>query len=196
MVTAADGEVARERIAERTPELVILDLMLPRLDGFEVLRWLRKRHADLPVLILSARGREQDKVRGLRAGADDYLAKPFGLAELMARIEALLRRSRGGDRTLAFGDVSVDLAGRRVLRDGQEVELSRKELDVLFFLVRNRNRIVTREQLLDAVWGLTAATTSRTIDYHIVNLRKKLESDPTSPTLIVTRHGVGYQLVG
>jgi DNA-binding response OmpR family regulator len=192
---ALDGEAARERIADSPPDLVVLDLMLPRLDGFEVLRWIRKRFADLPVLILSARGREEDKVRGLREGADDYLAKPFGLAELVARIDALLRRARGGEGPLRFGDVEVDPRRGTVRRGRGEVELSRKELDLLLYLLRNRNRVVSREQIIDAVWGQASASTSRAVDFHILNLRRKLEADPAAPRHLVTRHGLGYQLV-
>jgi two-component system response regulator RegX3 len=193
--TAADGEAAQDRLAEGSFDLVVLDLMLPRLDGLSVLRWLRKRDRALPVLILSAKGREEDKVAGLRAGADDYLAKPFGLSELLARVEALIRRARGPGEPVAIGSVTYDPVRRRVaLRSGEEVELSRKELDLLAFLVRNRGRVVSREQILDAVWGHFAASAERAVDYHILNLRKKLEPDPGRPKHIVTRHGLGYEL--
>lgn len=194
VVTAEDGEEARDRLADRPPDLVLLDLMLPKLDGLSVLRWLRRQWPELPVLILSARGREEEKVEGLRAGADDYLAKPFGLKELMARIEALLRRARGPETPISFGDVTVDFRTRRVSRANEEVKLSRKELELLFFLVRHRERTVNREEILDAVWGYDAASTERAVDYHILKLRRKLESDPASPVHIVTRHGLGYQL--
>lgn len=194
VTTAADGEAACERLGGELPELIVLDLMLPKLDGLSVLRWLRKKGMSLPVLILSAKGREEEKVEGLRAGADDYLAKPFGLDELLARIEALLRRARGPMETLAFGDVEIDFVRRRVLRHGAEVALSRKELDLLFFLARRRDRIVTRDEILDAVWGHLAASTARAVDFHIVHLRRKLEADPKSPRHILTRHGFGYQL--
>jgi len=193
--TAADGEAARDRLAEASFDLVVLDLMLPRLDGLSVLRWLRKRDRELPVLILSAKGREEDKVAGLKAGADDYLAKPFGLGELLARIEALIRRARGPVEPVAIGSITYDPVRRRVeLRSGEEVELSRKELDLLAFLVRNRGRVVSREQILDAVWGHFASSAERAVDYHILNLRKKLERDPGRPRYIVTRHGLGYEL--
>ncbi len=192
---AADGEAARDRFADRAPDLVVLDLMLPRLDGLSVLRWLRTRSTTCPVLILSAKDRESDKVEGLRAGADDYLTKPFGADELVARIEALLRRARGPQDAVHFGDVRVDIARRRVERAGREVVLSRTELELLAFLVRHRDRIVTRREILDAVWGHDAASTDRAVDYHVLNLRKKLEPDPATPRHIVTRHGLGYQLV-
>jgi DNA-binding response OmpR family regulator len=191
---AEDGEAARDRLAESRPDLVILDLMLPKLDGLSVLRWLRKKDARLPVLIVSAKGREEEKVEGLRAGADDYLAKPFGLKELMARVEALLRRSLG-EGTVKAGGLEIDLARRKVFRKGKEVPLSRKEIEVLLFLARNRDRAVSREEIQSAVWGLFAESDERAVDFHILNLRRKLEDDPARPRHIVTRHGLGFQLV-
>ncbi len=195
IVEAVDGEEARDKLADGPLDLVILDLMLPKLDGLSVLKWLRKSFPDLPVLILSARGREEEKVEGLRAGADDYLAKPFGLKELMARVEALLRRARGPEGSVAFGDVTVDMAARKVLRAGNEVTLSRRELDVLCFLIRRRGRVVSREEIHDAVWGRFAESAERSIDFHILNLRKKLEPDPAEPKHILNRHGLGFELV-
>ena len=195
VVTAADGEEARDRLAAGRLDIVVLDWMLPRLDGLAVLKWLRKHYTRLPVLILSAKGREEEKVEGLRAGADDYLAKPFGLKELMARIEALLRRARGPEKSLTFGEVTVDFTRRRVLRGKREVPVSRKEIEVLFFLAQNSERIVSREEILDAVWGRFAASAERAVDFHILNLRKKLEPDPAAPRYLLTRHGLGYQLV-
>lgn len=196
VIEAEDGEVARDRLSDGAPpDLVLLDLMLPKLDGISVLKWLRKRYAELPVLILSAKGREEEKVEGLRAGADDYLAKPFGLRELMARIEALLRRSRGLEPTLECNAFAVDLSKRRVTRGKEEIPLSRKELEVLLFLARHRDRVVSREEILEAVWGYHAESADRAVDFHLLNLRKKLEPDPKEPRHIVTRHGLGFQLV-
>lgn len=194
VTSATDGEAARDLLADELPELVVLDSMLPKLDGLSVLRRLRRREASLPVLIPSAKGREEEKIEGLRAGADDYLAKPFGLGKLLARIEGLLRRARRPTEGLSFGDVEIDFVGRRVLRAGREVVLSCKELDLLFFLARRRDRSVTREEILDAVWGHLAASTARAVDFHIVNLRRKLEVDPKTPRYIVTRHDLGSQL--
>ena len=193
VLSAIDGEQARERIADNRPDLIVLDLMLPKLDGFGVLHWLRKRRFDVPVLILSAKGRQEDKVRGLKAGADDYLAKPFGLQELLARIEALLRRTRG-DQPILFGDIAVDVAARRVTRNHKPVDLSRKELDILLFLARHRNRTVSRSQILDAAWDLADSGSERAVDYHILHLRRKLEPDPTHPRHLITHHGIGYEL--
>ena len=195
VIVAEDGEEAHDRLDDSPPDLVLLDLMLPKLDGFAVLRSIRKRYASLPVLILSAKGLEEEKVAGLRAGADDYLAKPFGLRELLARVEALLRRARGGDETIGIGTIRIDPMARKVFRDDAEVNLSRKELEVLIYLASKRNCVVSRQDILEAVWGYLAASSERTVDFHILNLRRKLEEDPVNPRLIVTRHGLGFQLV-
>jgi len=195
VLVATDGERARERLADEAFDLVILDIMLPRLDGLGVLRWMRDARIDVPVLVLSARGREHEKVEGLRAGADDYLPKPFGLAELLARVDALLRRASGFERTVEFGDVVVDLRNRCVTRAGAPVELSRKELDLLVALARRRGRIATREDLLDEVWGHHPSSGARAVDFHILNLRRKLEANPREPRYLLTHHGLGYRLV-
>ena len=195
VATAADGEAARDRIAEGPLDLVILDLMLPRLDGISVLRWLRKRSPALPVLILSARGREEEKVAGLKAGADDYLTKPFSLRELSARVEALLRRSSGSGECLKLGSLRLDFKRRKAFRGEREAPLTRKEADILFYLARQRGRAVPRDEILDAVWGYLAESAARAVDFHVLNLRRKLERDPESPRHLVTRHGLGYELV-
>jgi len=191
---AIDGEEAREKLFDFRPDLLLLDLMLPRLDGISVLKWLRGLWPELPVLIISAKGTEEEKVLGLRLGADDYLAKPFGLRELVARVEAVLRRSRGPEEPVSFGEITVDFRRRKVFRTGKEVPLSRTELELLFFLARNRNRTLTREEILQAVWGWDAGSTERAVDYHILHLRRKLEKDPARPAHIITHHGIGYEL--
>ena len=193
-LVAADGEEAKARVLDGPFDLVILDIMLPRLDGLSFLRWLRKRASRLPVLILSARGREEEKVEGLRAGADDYLAKPFGLGELLARVEALLRRTRADEKEIVVGDLRLDLERRKVFVRRREIPLSRKEIEVLAVLARHRDRPVTREEILRAVWGHFASSAGRAVDFHILNLRRKLETDPRAPRRILTRHGHGYQL--
>ncbi len=195
VTTAMTGKAAIEKLKLSVPDLVILDLMLPELDGLSVLRWLRRKNTRMPVLILSARGQEDEKIAGLRAGADDYLTKPFGLGELMARIDALLRRSRGGNSEISFGDLSVDLERCQVLRGGAEVALSKMELHVFLFLVRHRNHVVSREMIQASVWGDPTLSDPRAVDYHILNLRKKLEADPRSPRYLRTRHRLGYELV-
>lgn len=196
VTSARDGETARQILEEANPDLIVLDIMLPELDGLAVLRWLRRRDSQLPVLILSARGREEQKVEGLKAGADDYLPKPFGLKELLARVEALLRRSGSRGHTVSFADVSVDLESHRVERAGDEVTLSPKELQILLFLVRRPGRTFPRETIIASVWDDPMASDPRQVDYHLMNLRKKLELNPAEPRYFVTRHGRGFEFVG
>jgi DNA-binding response OmpR family regulator len=190
----ADGVAAQRAIESWAPDLVLLDLMLPALDGISVLKWLRRRDRKLPVLILSARGREEQKVEGLRAGADDYLAKPFGLDELAARIDALLRRAHPVAETVLAGDLEIDLAAERVRRGGAAVELSPTEWRLLAFLVQHPGTHA-RERIHLAVWDDPHASDARTVDYHVMHLRRKLEADPADPRHLVTRHGRGYEWV-
>ncbi len=190
---AVDGDQAQLRLGENSYDLVLLDLMLPKLDGISLLKWLREYWPDLPVLIMSAKGREEDKVQGLRSGADDYLAKPFGMKELMARIEALLRRSRGPRKPVTFGAITVDLIQKKVYRNNEEVLLSRKELELLQFFVQHPERTFSRSEILDAVWGYDAGSTGRAVDYHVLHLRQKLEATPARPRHIITHHGLGYE---
>ncbi len=190
---AADGARGLERLRAATPELVILDLMLPELDGFRVLRTLRGEGFTMPVLILTARGEESDKVRGLKLGADDYVTKPFGLLELLARVEALLRRNvrRSVD---AFGDVEIERATRTVTRAGILVELAPKEYDLLLALFDRDGAVVSRLDLMRRVWGYSDAVVTRTIDTHVAELRRKLEADASRPRHILTVRKVGYRL--
>ncbi len=206
VTVAGDGREGLERALDQPPDLVILDLMLPGLDGFRVLRELRKRDPATLVLVLTARGEEADKVRGLRLGADDYVTKPFGLLELLARVEALLRRAgqAGAGAGLAaaesgrwsFGDVSVDAARRTVTRAGVAVELAPKELDLLLALLRRDGAVAGRLDLLREVWGYqeAVAVVSRTVDTHVVELRRKLEAEPARPRHILTVRKAGYRL--
>jgi DNA-binding response OmpR family regulator len=190
---AADGARGLDRARAAPPELLILDLMLPELDGFRVLRALRAEGFAMPVLILTARGEEADKVRGLKLGADDYVTKPFGLLELLARVEALLRRNvrRALD---AFGDVEIDRATRTVTRAGAAVELAPKEYDLLLALFDRDGAVVSRLDLMRRVWGYSDAVVTRTIDTHVAELRRKLEDDPARPRHILTARKVGYRL--
>lgn len=198
---AEDGRQGLDRIRRGTPDLVILDLMLPELDGFRVLRGARQEGYAMPILVLTARGEEADKVRGLKLGADDYMTKPFGLLELLARVEALLRR--GGPRwhdeqslgrvVERFGQVEVNSVARTVTRGGELVELAPKEFDLLLALIRHRGAVVSRLDLMREVWGYTAAIVSRTVDTHVAALRKKLEDDPSSPRHILTVRKAGYR---
>jgi DNA-binding response OmpR family regulator len=197
---AEDGETGLKRARAWNPDLIILDLMLPDLDGYRVLQHLRKEGIRTPVVILTARGEESDKVLGFRLGADDYVTKPFGVLELLARVEAVLRRSRGTDRTpgedeesLAFGDIHVDARARRVIKRGREVALTPKELDLLLALVRRDGAVASRQDLLKEVWGHRAAVVSRTVDTHVAELRRKLEDEPAVPRHILTVHKAGYR---
>jgi DNA-binding response OmpR family regulator len=195
-----DGKAGLEAARRSRPALVILDLMLPGLDGFRVLRALREDGDRVPILILTARGEESDKVRGLRLGADDYVTKPFGLLELLARVEALLRRAQGGtppeaaSGLLRFGDVVVDAAKRVVLRSGAAVELAPKEFELLLALLHGKGAVISRLDLMRQVWGYSDAVVTRTVDTHVAELRRKLEADPASPRHILTVRKVGYRL--
>lgn len=196
--TAADGETARDAALSERWDLILLDLMLPKVDGLEILRALRGRGATTPVIVLSARGQEIDKVAALEMGADDYVSKPFGLAELLSRIRAVMRRG-GGAAAAAFGQplrvggVEIDVGRREVRRDGEPVELTAKEFDLLHFLARNADRVLTRQQLLNEVWDVHYEGTARTVDNFIAQLRAKLEPRPDEPALIQTVRGVGYR---
>ena len=196
---APDGATGLERARATSPDLVILDLMLPGLDGYRVLSSLRDTGDTVPVLVLTARTTEQDKVRGFREGCDDYVTKPFGLLELMGRVQALLRRSaRTAGREQAaifrFGDVEVRPGTHDVLRDGRPVQLRPKEFELLMALVRRRGNVVGRIDLLREVWGYGSDVVSRTVDTHVGELRRKLEQDPAQPKYILTVRKTGYRL--
>lgn len=194
--TSADGRGGLELVRTWRPDIVILDIMLPELDGFEVLRHIRQRDQATRILILTAKGEEVDKVRGLREGADDYLTKPFALMELLARVEALLRRSPPARSAGAviWGEVEIDSQSRTVLRAGRSVELTPKEFDLLMELSRNRGVVMSRLELLRRVWGHSSAVATRTVDTHVAELRRKLEIEPANPRMIVTVRKAGYRL--
>jgi DNA-binding response OmpR family regulator len=198
VAVAEDGLVGLERARQWDPDLILLDLMLPGMDGYRVLRTLRADGNDTPVLILTARGEEADKVMGFRHGADDYVTKPFGVLELIARVEALLRRARRGVAPDAlaerFGEITIERACRLVLRDGETVSLAPLEFDLLLALYDRRGAVATRHELLREVWGHQAMVVSRTVDTHILELRKKLERDPARPRHILTVRKTGYRL--
>ena len=198
VATAANGEEALSQARAHRPDLIVLDLMLPVLSGYEVCRILQKE-TSVPILMLTARSDEIDKVAGLEMGADDYVTKPFSMRELMARVRALLRRatrppSDDKARHLSAGDLNVDLNRREVTRDGHLLALKPKEFDLLVFLLRNPGRVFTREQLLDQIWGYGFAGDTRTVDVHVRWLREKTEEEPGSPRRLVTVRGVGYRL--
>jgi DNA-binding response OmpR family regulator len=196
---AEDGETGLDRARSWSPDLVMLDLMLPGMDGYRVLRTMREGGSDVPVLILTARGEEADKVLGFRLGADDYVTKPCGVLELLARVGALLRRSRiaeraGADGIERFGSIEINPASRTVTREGTPVALSPKEFDLLLALVRRRGAVASRVELLREVWGHRVEVMTRTVDIHIAELRRKLEHDPSQPRHILTVWKAGYRL--
>lgn len=199
---AEDGETGLDRARSWAPDLVMLDLMLPGMDGYRVLKTLREGGSDVPVLILTARGEEADKVLGFRLGADDYVTKPCGVLELLARVGALLRRSRlteqrasgGADGLERFGSVEINPASRTVAKEGTPVALSPKEFDLLLALVRRRGAVASRVELLREVWGHRVEVMTRTVDIHIAELRRKLEDDPSQPRHILTVWKAGYRL--
>ena len=194
-----DGELGLRAAREDPPDLLILDVMLPRRTGLDVCRELRENGSAVPIIMLTARGQEIDKVVGLRTGADDYVTKPFGFMELIARSAALLRRTGGRreEKVLELGNLVVDFKrheARRRGTGGRPVELSAREFRILAYFASRRGEVVTRESLLDAVWGLRAATLTRTVDMHVAKLRKKIEPDPREPRFLLTIHGLGYKL--
>ena len=197
---ARDGEQGLRLARRESPDLMILDLMLPRLSGLEICRTLRSEGSRLPIIMLTARGQEIDKVLGLKLGADDFVTKPFSFMELRARVEAVLRRTVPitGARvagTHTFGPLTVDLDHHQATRDGTELSLTPREYRLLSYFIEHRGEVVTRDQLLDRVWGYDAIPFTRTVDTHIAKLRKKIEDDPADPRLIVTVHRVGYRFV-
>ncbi len=201
VLTAGDGEEALRLIRKQKPDLVVLDIMLPALDGLSVCRLVRRdpEVAHIPIIMLTARGTQGDKMVGLDSGADDYVTKPFGLGEFLARVRAVLRRlpeQRVGSQTLEAGDIRVDLVSRRAYRRGEELHLSHKEFDLLVELMRNRGAVLSRDLILSRVWGYDYYGDSRTVDVHVRWLRQKIEDDPSNPTHIVTVRGFGYRFEG
>jgi DNA-binding response OmpR family regulator len=196
VLTASRGDNGIEQALLERPELILLDIMLPGMNGLDVCRELRKRGFDAPIIMLTAKAEEVDRVVGLEIGADDYVTKPFGVRELLARIRARLRKRPGQDETkLRFGQVEVDFARHEVTNGGKRVELTGKELEVLRLLAMHRGEIVSRDRLLEEVWGYESYPTTRTVDNHILRLRQKLEENPSDPRHILSVYGEGYKLV-
>jgi DNA-binding response OmpR family regulator len=196
---ARDGATGLRLANEREPDLVVLDVMLPKMSGLDVCKAIRAGGSPVPIIMLTARGQEIDKVLGLKLGADDYVTKPFGFLELMARVEALLRRTSGRApdlETHRFGDVIVNFKKGEVLKAGAPIEFSARELRLLRYFVEHRGELVTRDQLLDAVWDYEHAPLTRTVDMHVAKLRRKIEDVPSDPRFIVTVHRVGYKFTG
>jgi DNA-binding response OmpR family regulator len=199
VITAQDGETGGKLQKTHKPDLIVLDLMLPRLGGLDLCRRLRKEGVQTPVLMLTAKSEESDRVTGLDTGADDYVTKPFSVKELMARVRALLRRAQPQTSlpdALRFGEVDVDFLRYEARKKGKPVEMTRKEFAILRFLASRTGEAVTRDDLLNEVWGYEVYPVSRTVDNHVAGLRAKLEADPANPSHIRTIHGVGYKFTG
>ncbi len=190
--TAADGQRGLDTLLADPPDLLVLDLMLPRVNGYEICRAARARQLELPILMLTAKGQEDDIVRGLESGADDYVTKPFGIRALLARVKTLLRRSPESD-SYTFGDARLDRVAHKLFRGGTEVELTSKEFRLLEFLLLHAGRALTRNTLLDAVWGENVIVTDRSVDRCVTTLRAKIEPDPRNPAFIHTIRDVGYR---
>ena len=198
VITASDGETGYALQREKKPDLIVLDLMLPRMSGLEFCRKLRAEGIQTPILILTARSEEPDRVLGLDLGADDYVTKPFSVRELMARVRALLRRSQPHSDLpddLRFEDVEIDFRSYEARRSGQPIEMTRKEFAILRYLASRAGEVVTRDDLLNEVWGFESYPTSRTVDNHVAGLRAKLEQNSSEPEHIKTVHGVGYKFI-
>ncbi len=196
---AADGATGLRKVLEGKHDVVILDVMLPKMSGLDVLKQVRGEGNNIPVIMLTARSQEIDKVLGLKLGADDYITKPFGFLELMARVEALLRRTTARDTTpevFRFGDVVVDFRRSEAKRSGEALDLSPREFRLLRYFVEHRGEVVAREKLMETVWDYDNAPLTRTVDMHVAKLRRKIEKTPSEPQFIVTIHRVGYKFTG
>jgi DNA-binding response OmpR family regulator len=192
-----DGQVAQDALEKRLPDLIILDLMLPGLDGYSLTRWLRQR-SDVPIIMLTSRREEMDRISGLEMGADDYVMKPFSPQELVSRVRAVLRRGGGekateGERPLQLGNLLIDPLARSVQMDGKPVELTLKEFDVLYLLARHPHQVFSRDHLLEKVWGMSEYIDPGTVTVHVRRLREKIETDPSNPNHLLTVWGVGYK---
>jgi DNA-binding response OmpR family regulator len=193
VLQAQDGHTGLQRALDEQPDLLVLDVMLPKMNGYEVIKELRQRGRDIPVVMLSARGMEHDKILGLELGADDYVVKPFGVQELLARIKAVLRRQQRAGEVIAFGENEVDLVGKAVTRAGKPVELTAQELRLLEYWVRHPDRIFSRNELIMGAWGFDYEGTARTVDNFVSQLRQKLEIDAENPRHFLTVRGLGYR---
>jgi DNA-binding response OmpR family regulator len=199
VITAADGIEGLERALSDAPDLIVLDVMMPRMSGLDVCKQLKAKRPSIPIIMLTARGQEVDKVVGLELGADDYVTKPFSIRELLARVKAVLRRSQTAPRDkerYLFGDVEVNLKSCQVARSGRALEFSSKEFELLRYFLCHPGETLSRDRLLEDVWGYDKFPTTRTVDAHIVRLRQKLEAKPEEPRFILTVHGTGYKFVG
>jgi len=199
VISAPDGVAGLERALTEAPDLVILDVMMPRMSGLDVCKQLKTKKPAIPIIMLTARGQEVDKVVGLELGADDYITKPFSIRELLARVKAVLRRAGITPRPAekySFGEVEVNLRSCRVSKRGKELDFSSKEFELLKFFLHHPGETLSRDRLLEEVWGYAHFPTTRTVDAHIVRLRQKVEPKPDEPRFILTVHGTGYKFVG
>jgi two-component system alkaline phosphatase synthesis response regulator PhoP len=197
VLVATDGEAAVEMALSSKPDLILLDIMIPKLDGLCVCRKLRENRLDSPIIMLTARSLEQDKITGLKIGADDYMTKPFSISELLARTEAKLRRTdRKPFHAYQFGDVCLNFGSFTATKKGVPIDLSPREFDLLRYLIENRGRVVSRTEMLSRVWGYGGDLHTRTVDTHILNLRQKVEDAPSNPSYILTVHRIGYRFNG
>jgi len=199
VITARDGVEGLQRALDESPDLGVLDVMMPRMSGLEVCKQLRAKRGSIPIIMLTARGQEVDKVVGLELGADDYVTKPFSIRELLARVKAVLRRTAVVPKDMdqhSFADIEVDLKRCRVLKSGKAIEVSSKEFELLKYFICHSGEILSRDRLLEEVWGYDNYPTTRTVDTHLVRLRQKLEPDPEQPQYFLTVHGTGYRFVG
>jgi DNA-binding response OmpR family regulator len=199
VLTAADGIAGLECALQQSPDIILLDVMMPRLSGLEVCKQLKAKRPAIPIIMLTARGQEVDKVVGLELGADDYVTKPFSIRELLARVKAVLRRAQAipdQKARYSFGDVELDLHSCQVLRQGKLLDFSSKEFELLKYFLLHPGQTLSRDQLLEEVWGYEHFPTTRTVDAHIVRLRQKVEPKPEEPRFILTVHGTGYKFVG
>lgn len=196
---AEDGEEGLNLLSENSYDLVLLDVMLPKISGFEVCKMARKKGIEVPIIFLTAKGEEIDKVLGLEIGGDDYITKPFSLRELLARVKAALRRGgdsiRSSSENITIGRLEVNFHQFVATENGESIKLSHKELELLDYLITNKNKAVTRSELLEKIWGYDSQPTTRTVDNFILRLRQKIEEDPNDPRIILTVHGMGYKLI-
>ncbi len=198
VITASDGVAGLERALGEAPDLVILDVMMPRMSGLDVCKHLKSKRPSVPIIMLTARGQEVDKVVGLELGADDYVTKPFSIRELLARVKAVLRRSRTDPKErerFSFGDIEINLRSCQALRAGKALDFSSKEFELLKYFLCHQGETLSRDRLLEEVWGYERFPTTRTVDAHIVHLRQKIEPKPEEPRFILTVHGTGYKFV-
>ncbi len=196
--TAEDGEAGLNKILTNDYNLVVMDVMMPKISGFDVCKTIRKKGITTPVILLTAKGEEIDKVLGLELGADDYVTKPFSLRELLARIKAILRRGENftfNEGLIKIGKLEVDFSSYSAKEENDDVQMSSKEFDILNYFWKNRNKTVSRDNLLNEIWGYDETPTTRTVDNFILKLRQKIENDPNHPKIIITIHGVGYKLI-